>query len=44
MLVTGVTCPVCGTFCDDIELVVQDNVITDEDSRRRYLSDVVRLE
>ena len=28
-VVTGVTCPVCGTFCDDIELVVKDNVITD---------------
>jgi formylmethanofuran dehydrogenase subunit B len=28
-VVTGVTCPVCGSFCDDIELVVKDNVITD---------------
>lgn len=28
-VVTGVTCPVCGSFCDDIELVVEDNVITD---------------
>ncbi len=28
-VITGVTCPVCGTFCDDIELVVKDNVITD---------------
>ena len=28
-VVTGVTCPVCGTFCDDIEVVVKDNVITD---------------
>jgi len=28
-VVTGVTCPVCGTFCDDIELVVKNNVITD---------------
>ena len=28
-LITGVTCPVCGTFCDDIELVVKDDVITD---------------
>ncbi len=28
-VVTGVTCPVCGTFCDDIEVVVKDNVIKD---------------
>jgi len=28
-VITGVTCPVCGTFCDDIELVVKNNVITD---------------
>jgi formylmethanofuran dehydrogenase subunit B len=28
-VVTGVTCPVCGSFCDDIELVLRDNVITD---------------
>jgi len=28
-VITGVTCPVCGTFCDDIELVVKDNVIID---------------
>ncbi len=28
-IVTGVTCPVCGTFCDDIELVVKGNVIVD---------------
>ncbi len=28
-VVSGVTCPVCGTFCDDIELVVENNVITD---------------
>jgi len=28
-VVTGVTCPICGTFCDDIEVVVKDNVITD---------------
>ena len=28
-VVTGVTCPVCGSFCDDIELVVKENVITD---------------
>jgi len=28
-VITGVTCPVCGTFCDDIEVVVKDNVITD---------------
>jgi formylmethanofuran dehydrogenase subunit B len=27
--VTGVTCPVCGTFCDDIEVTVKGNVITD---------------
>jgi formylmethanofuran dehydrogenase subunit B len=24
---TGVTCPVCGTFCDDIEIIVEDNKI-----------------
>jgi len=28
-VITGVTCPVCGTFCDDIELVVKDKVIMD---------------
>ena len=28
-IVTGVTCPVCGTFCDDIELTVENNVIVD---------------
>ena len=28
-VVSAVTCPVCGTFCDDIELVVENNVITD---------------
>jgi formylmethanofuran dehydrogenase subunit B len=28
-VVKGVTCPVCGTLCDDIELVVKDNVIVD---------------
>jgi len=24
-VITGVTCPVCGTFCDDIEIVLDDN-------------------
>jgi formylmethanofuran dehydrogenase subunit B len=24
-VITGVTCPVCGTFCDDIEIIVDDN-------------------
>ena len=28
-IVSGVTCPVCGTFCDDIELVVENNAIID---------------
>ena len=28
-IVSGVTCPVCGSLCDDIELVVKNNVITD---------------
>jgi len=27
--VPSVTCPVCGCFCDDIELTIKDNVITD---------------
>ena len=26
-VITGVTCPVCGTFCDDIEIIVENNVI-----------------
>jgi len=25
---SGVTCPVCGSFCDDIELTVKDGVVT----------------
>lgn len=28
-VVSHVTCPVCGSFCDDIEVVVENNVITD---------------
>ncbi len=28
-VVSGVTCPVCGCFCDDIVLIVKNNVITD---------------
>jgi len=28
-VISGVTCPVCGSFCDDIELVVKNNAITD---------------
>lgn len=28
-VISSVTCPVCGTFCDDIELVVENNVVTD---------------
>jgi len=28
-VVSGVTCPVCGCFCDDIVLVVKNNVIID---------------
>jgi len=27
--ISGVTCPVCGSFCDDIEVTVKNNVITD---------------
>ena len=26
-VITAVTCPVCGTFCDDIEIIVENNVI-----------------
>lgn len=26
-VVTGVSCPVCGTYCDDLELIVEDNKI-----------------
>lgn len=28
-VVTGVTCPVCGSFCDDIEITVENNGITE---------------
>ncbi len=28
-IITGVTCPVCGTFCDDIELIVENNIIVE---------------
>ncbi|MFQ5758059.1 MAG: formylmethanofuran dehydrogenase subunit B [Candidatus Bathyarchaeia archaeon] len=28
-VVSHVTCPVCGDFCDDIEVTVEDNIITD---------------
>jgi len=28
-VVSQVTCPVCGSFCDDIEVIIKDNVITD---------------
>ena len=28
-VVSQVTCPVCGSFCDDIEVIVKNNVITD---------------
>ncbi|MFQ6076783.1 MAG: molybdopterin-dependent oxidoreductase [Candidatus Bathyarchaeia archaeon] len=27
-VITSVTCPVCGSLCDDIELVIEDNVVT----------------
>ncbi|HVP41343.1 MAG TPA: formylmethanofuran dehydrogenase subunit B [Candidatus Krumholzibacteriaceae bacterium] len=27
--IKNVTCPVCGTFCDDIELTIKNNKITD---------------
>ena len=28
-VVSQVTCPVCGSFCDDIEVVIKNNVITE---------------
>lgn len=28
-VVSHVTCPVCGSFCDDIEVIIKNNVITD---------------
>ena len=28
-VVSQVTCPVCGSFCDDIEVIVKNNVITE---------------
>ncbi len=28
-VISHITCPVCGDFCDDIEVTVQNNVITD---------------
>ena len=28
-VISNVTCPVCGDFCDDIEVTVENNVITD---------------
>ncbi len=28
-VISGVTCPVCGCLCDDLEVVVEGNVITD---------------
>jgi len=27
-IVSNVTCPVCGSLCDDIELIVENNIIT----------------
>ena len=27
--VKNVTCPICGTFCDDLELTIKNNVVTD---------------
>ncbi len=27
--ITGITCPICGSFCDDLEVFVEDNVITE---------------
>lgn len=28
-VITNVTCPVCGTFCDDIELTIKNNTVID---------------
>ena len=28
-VVTGVSCPICGSFCDDLEVIVRDNVIVE---------------
>jgi formylmethanofuran dehydrogenase subunit B len=28
-VIAHVTCPVCGDFCDDIEVTVKDNIVTD---------------
>jgi len=28
-VISGVTCPVCGSFCDDIEVTIKNNVVTD---------------
>lgn len=28
-IISAVTCPVCGCFCDDIEVTVKNNIITD---------------
>ena len=28
-VISNITCPVCGNFCDDIEVTVKNNVITD---------------
>jgi formylmethanofuran dehydrogenase subunit B len=28
-VITGVTCPVCGTFCDDIQIIVENNKIVE---------------
>lgn len=28
-VISGVTCPVCGSLCDDIEVIVENNVIKD---------------
>lgn len=28
-VVTGVTCPICGSFCDDIEVLIKNNVVVD---------------
>ena len=27
--ITGITCPICGSFCDDLEVVVEDNAIVE---------------
>ena len=27
--ITGITCPICGSFCDDLEVVVENNAIVE---------------